>query len=105
MFIAKWEIDNETINYIYANNGDGWNIFHRDTFSPQIKNIDILILRVSGETYEEKQENARQLAINWQVRFSSLDWSYGELSEIASYFERLGKRYGLLKEFKENAIC
>ena len=28
-----------------------------------------------------------------------------ELNQIAEYFERYGRRYGLLTEFKENAIC
>ena len=31
--------------------------------------------------------------------------SYGELAEAGEYFEKLGRRYGLLQEFRENAIC
>lgn len=32
------------------------------------------------------------------------DIKFGELYEFGAYFERLGKRYGLLKEFRENGI-
>lgn len=55
-------------------------------------------------TYQEKKEKARQTAIQWQYEFSksSIDWS--GLAAIQNYFEKLGQRYGLIKEFKENGI-
>jgi hypothetical protein len=31
--------------------------------------------------------------------------SWGELAYWQEYFEKLGKRYGLLTEFRENCIC
>lgn len=36
--------------------------------------------------------------------FDNHNYSYGELAYFQDYFERLGRRYGLIKEFKENAI-
>ncbi len=56
-------------------------------------------------TYEIKKEMARQEAIDYQNDFCNHNYSYGELVEFEHYFEKLGKRYGLLKEFHENAIC
>jgi len=29
---------------------------------------------------------------------------YGELADVADYFQRLAKRYGLTAEFRENGI-
>ncbi len=56
-------------------------------------------------TYEMKKENARQEAIDWQNDFCNHNYSYGELAEFGEHFEKLGKRYGLLKEFRENGVC
>lgn len=105
IFIAKFELENTQHNYIYENSFDGWRTFHSDTFSPEIENQGILILSISGKTYTEKKGNARDLAIEWSNNYAGLDWSYGELAEVYTFFEKVGKRYGLLKEFKENGIC
>lgn len=43
-------------------------------------------------------------AIEWQLDFGNHSYSYGELNEFQYYFERLAKRYGLVKEFRENGI-
>ena len=56
-------------------------------------------------TYEKKKEMARQKAIDWQDDFRNHNYSYGELDEFGYYFEKLGRKYGLLKEFRENGIC
>ena len=55
--------------------------------------------------YQKEKENVRNKAIEWQSDFCNQNYSYGELSMFQDYFERLGKRYGLLKEFRENCIC
>ena len=59
----------------------------------------------TNKTYQEKKEAARQEAIDWQYWASEQNLSYGELADYAAHFERLGRRYGLLQEFRENAIC
>lgn len=56
-------------------------------------------------TYKMKKEMARQKAIDWQDDFRNHNYSYGELVEFEYHFEKLGRRYGLLKEFRENGIC
>jgi len=50
------------------------------------------------------KEEARQYAIDWQHRASKKSLSYGELAESAGQFRVLGKKFGLLREFKENGI-
>lgn len=55
--------------------------------------------------YEEKKEEIRQKAIEWQLDFSNHNYSVGELIDFNNYFNKVGKRYGLLREFRENGIC
>lgn len=53
--------------------------------------------------YQKRKAEVREEAIEYS--YSEEELSYGELAEKNDYFERLGRRYGLLREFKENAIC
>ena len=53
-------------------------------------------------TYAERKENARQIAIDWQLNESDYPYSYGGMAILTNYFYRLGKRYGLLREFRMN---
>jgi hypothetical protein len=54
--------------------------------------------------YRERKERARQEAIDWQLDFANHNYSWYDLMIYGDYFYKLGKRYGLLKEFKENGI-
>lgn len=56
------------------------------------------------KTYQEMKEAAREEAIEWQNNDSDYPYSIEGLSMVGDYFYRLGKRYGLLREFRENAI-
>lgn len=55
-------------------------------------------------TYKEKKEQARNEAIDWQNEQAEKSLTYGELAYFQEYFSRLAKRFGLVKEFKENGI-
>lgn len=55
-------------------------------------------------TYKERKEEIRDEAIDFQFEFDQNNYSYGELAYYQSYFTIMGKRYGLLKEFRENGI-
>ena len=54
--------------------------------------------------YQRRKEQARQAAQEWQTEFGNRTHSWAELADAAARFERLGKRYGLTREFKENGI-
>ncbi len=54
--------------------------------------------------YQRAKGRVRDKAIEWQADFENHNYSYGELAAWSSYFEKLGKRYGLLAEFRENGI-
>ena len=47
---------------------------------------------------------ARSYAIEWQDWQSKQSLSWGEMAEWAEYFRKLGKRFHLTAEFRENGI-
>ena len=55
-------------------------------------------------TYNEKKAKLREEAVKWRHDYSRHCYSYGELTEKQAYFEKEGKKYGLMKEFRENGI-
>lgn len=46
----------------------------------------------------------RTQAIEFQQALSETNYSLNELLEIRDYFIKYGKKYGLLKEFRENGV-
>lgn len=54
--------------------------------------------------YAKRQAELREEAIDWQREVSERATSYGELAEAYSYFETMGRRYGLLSEFRAEGI-
>lgn len=55
--------------------------------------------------YAARKEAVRDEAIEWQSSFYDHNYSYGEVLSWLTRFHKLGKRYGLLREFRENGIC
>ena len=56
------------------------------------------------KTYAERKAEATAMAIEWQHNFADAQLSYGELAYYRDLFYKLGKAFGLLKEFRENGI-
>ena len=57
-------------------------------------------------TYQEKKNAISFVVIDyWEKHICSKDLSWGEIAQFTNWAEMLGKRYGLLKEFRENGIC
>ena len=84
---------------------EGWAEYYADTFSSDTEIMALFDFKAHGKTYAEKKENVRNNAIDYSNTCGEINLSYGELSDIQDYFERYGKRYGLLEEFRENVIC
>lgn len=83
---------------------ESWEDFYKVTFSPEIVARDIMVLKVTGKTYQERKASLQELAIEYSnTCYPDLSW--GELATVNSFFETYGRRYGLLRKFKENAIC
>lgn len=60
---------------------------------------------MANNKYQAAKEKARQEAMTWQNDFANNNYSYEEIAHFTAHFEQLGKRYGLLREFRENGIC
>ena len=54
--------------------------------------------------YNKRKEKLRDEAIQWSYDTSEGTMSYYDLMVEQSYFYEQGKRYGLLREFRENGI-
>ena len=54
--------------------------------------------------YQHYKNRAIEKATQWQLEFSEHNYSFYEYYEFGKYFFKLAKRYGLIKEFKENGI-
>ena len=54
--------------------------------------------------YQRRKAAARDRAILWQEKASKKALSYSDLNRAGAYFYKVGKKYGLLREFKDNAI-
>ena len=63
---------------------------------------------VKGDSMKRKEirtkGEARQEAIDWQHWVSEQNLSYGELAEYGDYFTELARKFGLMREFRENGI-
>ena len=56
------------------------------------------------KSYNLLKEAARNAAIEWQLTKQDEPMSWSEFADVCQSFYKLGKRYGLLKEFRENGI-
>ena len=80
-----------------------WDSFHEATFSPEVEIVAMLPLMVHGNTYAERRESLRQLAIDVHANDDGgLAWS--EYTLIGDFFERNAKQLGLVCEFRENGV-
>ena len=68
------------------------------------RNFHIIGRAKKPTTYAEKQNAFRDIAIKWQNDFYKWCYTWQDVAEYGEFFETYGKRYGLLKEFRENGI-
>jgi len=59
---------------------------------------------MAKKTYQQKKAEARDEAIEWQYNSVSQNYSWSEIAFWGNHFEKLARRYGLIREFKENSI-
>lgn len=55
-------------------------------------------------SYQKRKDRARQEAIEWLDGFADRLSYLGDMAVFTAYFYRIGKRYGLLTEFRANGI-
>lgn len=103
MFYAAFERPGQRPEaYIYYENSAGYQAFHADTWNPETRIIDVIPLHISGKTYRERQQDARDKAHRFQAADSEASgggFSYGEYLTIQEFFAAAARRYGLKSEF------
>lgn len=57
-----------------------------------------------AKTYNDKRAVLAAFAQDWQYKFSDMVYDWGSLADWGAFFEEYGKKYGLLREFRENGI-
>ena len=78
--------------------------FNKATWSPEKEYSFVTDFSVKGKTYAARKAAARELAIDVSIAVSKGKLTWSEIADIAQNLERIGKRYGLIKEFKENGL-
>lgn len=55
-------------------------------------------------TYREKKAVLKEQAVCWKASLSRVSYTDKQIEDKKAYFEKEGKYYGLLKEFKSMGI-
>lgn len=94
------DVDGEPKGGLY----DTFTGYYRDTFSHECEDLFIWDFKSHGKSYADRKESIRSKAIDWS-NVEQPGLYMGEIAYIEGEFRRLGKQYGLLREFHENCIC
>ena len=54
--------------------------------------------------YQKKKESLREEAVAWQMMAGETALYWSDILGAGEYFEKQGRKYGLLREFRENGI-
>lgn len=102
--VIKTPTDTEPKANLYFTHSE----YFKDTFSPEAETLALVGFGVHGRTYGDRREWLRGVVIDWQLadaEHSGAGLTFGEYAFITDWFAKMGKRYGLLREFRENGIC
>jgi len=61
-------------------------------------------MKIKAISQVKTKNEARTIAINWQIWQSKKSLSYKEIINWYNYFISLAEKFNLKKEFRENAI-
>ena len=81
-------------------NNREYNKIVRDLIKQMIERTDVNFI----SEYQRAKERIKNKAIEWQLDFCNHNYSNRVLSYYKDYFEKQAKRYGLVREFRENGI-
>lgn len=89
-----------------ASSFETWDAYHAATFSPYTNNAVFSIPAFTpGKTYQDRKHAAENALHRASEIMQAPGLSWGELAEIQTEVERIARRYGLLREARENGIC
>lgn len=103
MVFAKMRFSDGHTESMVCNQADyAWHVLHGT------KTLFYLPFQIDGKTYQARKESLRDLAIEYQYNNdgdTDIQLSMSELADVFEFFKINGKKYGILREFRENCIC
>lgn len=103
MFYAKITAPNAQPLEMLVDSAAEYEIYYAASFNPSCS-ISRFNFDLRGSTYAERKQAAQSLAINWSYAVAHTALCGLEYAAISAFFERIGRKYGLLREFAENGI-
>lgn len=101
--IILCEFDNSIIKLYHSSNE-----YLNDTFCPDsiiTKIITYESYPLIDETYSVRKQYAREAAQFFQAAFTAgTVFSYDDIAKITNILEKWARKYGLIREFRENGI-
>ena len=89
-----------------ASGFETWDAYNAAIFSPYVTSAVFPVPAfIPGRTYAERKYAAENALLRASEIMSAPGLSWGELAEIKAEAERIARRYGLLREARENAVC
>lgn len=82
----------------------GFDEFYKATWSPENEYTFLTDFHIRGKNYASRKNYARNLAKEVQQVTSNGSLTYSELAYIGAAMGKIARRYGLVREFKENGI-
>ena len=106
-----FEFENGGNPYITTNNAGLWRMIRKycleqtgDHFFTVTGKAELLSVRPLSAREKDK-ETLRNFAAEWQYNFPDMDYAWSDLVAWSDFFTEYGRKYGLLREFRENGIC
>ncbi len=98
--------------YIATTNAAFWFMINRysveqtgDCFFTVNSELQLLTVKHGKMSARDRAKAVlRDFAIQWQYDFANFNYSCGELLDWQSFFSEYGRKYGLIREFRENCI-
>ena len=95
-----WDEETDKTRYLLYINYDETTILGDCDYEDELSELGYLMV-----VYARSKSELVEQAKDFQLLFGNgVALSWGDLAYFSNYFETLGKRYGLLKEFRENGI-
>lgn len=102
MFLATYNEGNERIAEVFLEH----QYFFNKTFSPDTDPKIEMNFSLGNGSYKDKKNKLHDMAVEISHLISNLNGlTWYEMIIISNWFERNGKRYGLLREFRAEGIC
>lgn len=108
------------IDISFSNGSNPYICFTNEKFFEFVKNYSLemvgtssfiahecqfLTIKKTVSSYEKAKTALRDFAVEFSNKQGDFSMSWGDRCEWSAFFETYGKKYGLLREFRENAIC